>query len=132
MGGYRNAQDYQHAYEIWQALSPESSGKEIHDGSFSGRIAAPPFTWSLKSSADVETAVVPSALNSPSTALRVEVYFTLPSVAAEQYLLLTPGQYDLGFRARVDDAIQPMPDAYWSLRCTSGAQIRREQDRPAE
>ena len=27
MGGYRNAQDYQHAYEIWQALSPEVIGK---------------------------------------------------------------------------------------------------------
>ena len=123
MGGYRNAQDYQHAYEIWQAFSPGSSEKGLHDGSFSGRIAAPPFTWSLKSSADIETAVVPSGLTWPSTALRVEVYGSLPSLAAEQYLLLKPGQYGLGYMARVDDAVQPVPEAYWSLQCISRTQI---------
>lgn len=115
---------YGEAHAIWRTFLRGRSPGLIHDPAFRGIEGAPPFGWTLTTSGDVEVQIVSSGLRDHPSALQVRQFGSLPSVAAEQSLLLPPGDYLLRFRARADG---PGPSgAYWAIRCTTGKLIAEE------
>lgn len=115
---------YSEAHAIWRTLLPGRSLGLIHDPGFGGIEAAPPFGWTLTTSGDVEVQIVPSGLIDHPNALQVRQFGSLPSIAAEQGLLLPPGGYLLRFRARAEGTDDS--GAFWAIRCITGKLIAEE------
>lgn len=115
---------YKEAHAIWRTLLRGRAPGLIHDPAFRGMEGAPPFGWTLTTSGDVEVQIVPSGLSDHPNALQVRQFGSLPNVAAEQSLLLPPGDHLLLFRARAEGPGHS--GAYWAIRCTTGKLIAEE------
>lgn len=95
----------------------DPAGTLVHDGSFAGTKAPPPFTWSLTTSADVRAEATADASRS---ALHVERFTASPATAARQSVLLKPGIYRLshlvkaGGQAPANGGSSPFA---WTITC---------------
>lgn len=122
---YLAERDYDRAFAVWRRVLGERPENAVHDGSFSGSDAAPPFTWTIVSDTSIEAR--PIGAEEGQTALRVRAFGDLPSAAAHQHVVLEPGRHVLRYRARQPIAPPDRSSGFrWLVRCTSSQVLAEE------
>lgn len=104
---------------IRDRLRRPASSRDVTDGDFTGAAAPEPFGWKLVQSGGALAEIAALEPGGEETALRVEYDGYKVAVVAQQLLLLPPGRYTLGFRARTESG-NPDQRLRWSLRCRTG------------
>jgi tetratricopeptide (TPR) repeat protein len=119
------------ARRVWLRLGGHSDADAVFDGSFTGRVGAPPFGWTLQSGANVETALLAGAGPAGAGALSAQTFSSLALNIAEQSLALTPGTYQLRFAAAYDDATDAQQPFVWTVDCVPQKRLIEVPIRPA-
>ena len=120
---------YEDARSAWFKIAASDPEEEIFDPKFEGLSGGAPFNWVLNTNSQVETSLQPKGANTPS-ALRVRAYTSLPLTAASQSLVLSPGTYELSYRASAEGGLEADPVFAWQIACTPGSLIDETTIKP--
>jgi len=117
VGSLVAAGNYAKARQVWSKLAGEPSpASGLFDPGFSGRIAPPPFNWTLQSNASGVAEAVGDGR------LHLVYYGRDDTTLASQTLTLAPGRYRLSFK--VQGSAKTLSSLSWKLACLpKGPQI---------
>ncbi|TCJ39562.1 hypothetical protein E0504_10700 [Parafrankia sp. BMG5.11] len=112
------AEQFVQARRAWYLLGGQSPTRAVFDGDFQGLAGAPPFGWTFRNDANVESTLQKG--DSGLGALKVTSFGSLPVVAAEQTLVLSPGNHVLTFEASAHGEGKRADVFAWRITCSSG------------